>query len=159
MIYRSSDPAVLAAWEAFEADTRRFAAEVRELQPPVTYDPKPFVEHDRWVPGAQAFVGWECWSDESVPDGWKYERKRHVLTPKLGTAVGRRAAAEFPRPVARIALPGMPSTLFEGLSLVSPGIKRDGDEMVVDWGKGRTRDGIDPCLWTADIDVPTVVFT
>ncbi len=166
MNYQSSDPAVLAAWEEFQAAHKAWSAAVDAVpRPPVpegeTFVPTPIVTMSSFSPGAHTLAGVEWTHSLPVPDGWKREGKGYpyTISPKQSTAIGKAAKRTFPAGTRGISLPGMPSTMFVGLSLRSPAIEELDGTIHVSWGDGFTPTGVDPNIWTADIDIPTVVFS
>lgn len=131
--YTTDDPSVLAKWED---DQRRYkewveAAEAWVSQWPecrlATFRDSPFGVY--WVAGVYGPP-----SDQTL---WRYDRRRTCWTPRRSLKAARELVAAMDAlSVKGIGqLPGMPQSLFTGLSMPSHGIEIIEGHIYVLWGK------------------------
>jgi hypothetical protein len=138
--YRSDHPDVLAAWAAYGAEHKRFGAEVDAL----TADLFPGDN----APGAMVQHGWAWRYGQPVPDGWKYEGKSGVLSPKVSTKIGKAIRKRFPKPVPACSLPGMPTTDMSHLPhIYAPGVEQHDGALYATWAV-EPNEPVDPAIWT-----------
>lgn len=143
--YRSSHPVVLAAWDAYGADFRRFADEVAaltaELWPDEVGGQKvdPIESRSIFSPGQRRLVGWSWPYGVAAPEGWRTVSGPdfvRTIMPKKSTKLGKAVAARMAAvaPIKSMDLPGMPLVLLLLPSTYSAGVERHGDTIYVAWG-------------------------
>ena len=143
--YRSSAPDVIAAWESYGEDRKRFAADLdaltAELWPEKVqnHQPEPIVTISSFDPGKRRLVGWSWPWGAKPPEGWKVEKGPEYYqtvspkrTSKEGKAIAKRMDAV--RPVASLDLPGMPLSLLLLPASYSPAVEHHGGAFYVGWG-------------------------
>lgn len=163
-VFRSSDPALLAAWERMRVSAHAHHDATDAMVVDLGFP----ADHPVWVrddhPG-QRVTGFGI-PESGAPDGWRVETKYgDMMVPRRSTKVGKAIQAKIDaiglRPDGRTVIKnfGMPLRVFAGLRLMSPGVARKDDTVWVKWGQDpRTGDGgelkvnphdrVDMDIWT-----------
>jgi hypothetical protein len=157
-VFRSSDPALLTAWQQMELAAVAHQGATVHLLTELGFPG----DHPVWVrndhPG-QKVVGFGV-PDAGVPEGWRLVREYGdqmvpKRTTKLGKAIQIKVDTIGIRPDGRSVIKdfGMPMQVFAGLSLMSPGVARQGDDVWVKWSQDPRANGgphneVDMDIWT-----------
>lgn len=128
-VFRTSDPAVLAAYNDAIAEHKKWGKEIEAFGREVHPDAKPMVG---WAWGERRFDGLSV--VDPVPHGWRVKSQKRgedFMVPnkslKAGKEWAKRMKELYSAPNVRGALPGMPTNVFSGSTLMHPGIdEKDG---------------------------------
>lgn len=161
VVFRSTDPAVRAAFLDARKRYDDWAVAIAELAREVHPDAKPMVTHS-W--GMERFGG--ITKVDPVPDGWRIDQQRAgyspMLVPRRSTKEGKAWLKRIEElrsgPNVRASLLGMPGGGAAGLAYESPGIEIYDDCLYVIWGHDpadldmgwnpqEAADEVDPKLW------------
>lgn len=124
-VFRSSHPTVLTAYKEsiakYKAWGKQIVAFAREVHP----DARPMVG---WAWGERRFDGLTI--VDPLPDGWRVKSQKNgedFMVPnkslKAGKAWAKRMKELYSAPNVREALPGMVTNVFNGHTLMHPGIE------------------------------------
>lgn len=87
---------------------------------------------------------------ESVPDGWRVDRRTGYLKPRLATKTGKAIAAKLVglrKPDPSVGLPGMPGECFVGLALATCGLRLMKGALYATWSTPIPVDRVDLTIW------------
>ncbi len=143
--YRSSAHDVIAAWDAYGEDRKRFAADLDALTAEIWPEPmeghelRPVVTTSSWDPGKRKLIGWSWPWGVKPPEGWKVEKGPEygqTISPKRSTKDGKALAKRIDavRQVAPLELPGMPLNVLALPAIYTCAAERHGDTIYVGWG-------------------------
>lgn len=149
--FKSGHRLVIEAWEAYGAEHKRFGAEVDALTAdlfPGKNPPGAMVQHGgAFHPGSKSLAGWEWRYGTPVPNGWKYEPKSGMISPKVSTKIGKQIRKRFPSPVRGLSLPGMPMTDMSHLpNIYAPGVEMHSGVIYVHWSV-EPNEPVDADIW------------
>lgn len=129
-VYRTTDPATVAAYEASQASVAEWTDAV--IKHAETVGGEPWV--GRWA-NAFDYRG-VVRSDREVPAGWRRQQRADYLVPKVSTKIGKAADAEMKplRKSPEIELADMPTMFIAGLRICHAGVSLDDGALTVVWG-------------------------
>jgi hypothetical protein len=146
VVFRTTHPEVLTAFkqavDAYDKWGKRIRAFAKEVHP----DAKPMVSEawgDRQLGGISMV--------EPIPDGWRIDNNKagypRYLVPRRSVKAGKEWAKRLDElrnaPSIRSALPGMPSNVVSGISLLNPGLEERNGVLYATWAEDPRRSKAD----------------
>jgi len=148
-VYRTEDPAVIAAYDAAQDAIAAYKQEIGETLERLGVGHLAPLGTTGHRPGRFAGLG----ADGACPDGWRYNTRCSCLTPDLRKAAGKAAAkaldaVRYPGD-PRDALAGMPSELLVPGRWLTCGVESMGGALYVTWAAdaGALGSAVDLALW------------
>lgn len=137
-IYRTNNPSVIAAWDDFDHEERSYRRRLRKwLRETFPGQDVTAIVSTTGFSNTEVLIGVQWYGSRGVPEGWKYERNKGLLSPKKTSKAGKAAWEDMqkvqPPKSLRDRLVGMPGHYWSGLQTCKPGVERHGDEVFVIW--------------------------
>lgn len=144
-IYRTTNPDVLQRWHQVNNDMDGWQKQVETTLEAMGMGGRS-IYYDQ-VSGRVTGVGHN--DGETIPDGWRQDRRNDHLVPRLTTKAGKAAGAKLDalrRPDPR-DLKGMPKHAFAGLSFLTCGLAFMDGALYVRWSKPIREQEVDLTIW------------
>jgi hypothetical protein len=145
-VYRTTDPAVLATWHATHTAIEEWRQRVEALMAELGMSSRQI-----WYDEVSGEVYGVSRDGDAIPEGWRYDQRRHCLVPRRSTKEGKAIGARLDamrRPDPR-ALQGMPRTTFAADQplLMTCGVDEMAGALYVRWS-GQVREAeVDLTIW------------